>query len=478
MVPFGWMTIIASDLIALRSRRSRTEELFVSLPSPYSVRTAGFLLLIPVAFVAALVVLLAGGGAVVGFLAHDFSGEFAWTEIAAGAFIVAGSVGLGVAVARWLPGAVWGVVAVFATVFLQARFLDTATWPWNSTQSDLRRFLGFLAAPTSAPGFEVRRPVWHLVYLVGLVVLISVVALSRHGWNRRVIAGGLAVALLVAVIAGIAQTRPPSDAEVARMVAVLENPSSAQVCTTDDDVTYCAYQSTPPERIQQWRDRVDAVLAAVPPASVRRRLEVRQRASAIVGTSACAPGPFVEALPREVASALHPDRVWPDDGHVHPALGPDSFWCDGGEPLGSAGDLFVATQTGAWAVGLPPAPHGDDVRCTADGQARSVLALWLGAQATPDGAARLRRTLVDGGDGTHLTFLEWDERPVLGVTYATNDVLTALAILGVPTDEVIPVVRANWATFVDPQTPASAFARLFSFGGAEAPGSAGSAPCP
>ena len=81
MVPLGWMTIVATDLIVLRSRRSRTEELFVSLPAPYSVRTAGFLLLAPLAFVVAMLVLVLGGSAVIALVGHDFAGSFHALEI-------------------------------------------------------------------------------------------------------------------------------------------------------------------------------------------------------------------------------------------------------------------------------------------------------------------------------------------------------------------------------------------------------------
>jgi hypothetical protein len=476
MVPLGWMTIIASNLIALRSRRSGTEELFVSLPTPYSVRTSGFLLLVPGAFVVAGLLLVAAGVTVSTFPdvvgLDSFEGPFAPLEMAAGALIVAGSVGVGVAVARWLPNVGWGIAAVFATVFLQARFLDTNTWPWNSTQSDLRRFLGFLAAPTSAPPeLEVRRPGWHLVYLVGLVVLISVVAVARHGWSRRFVGGGLAVAFAAIAVAAVVQTRPPSSGQVDAMVALLDPPSSEAGCVARGAAAYCAFSSsTSTEDVDQWRARVDAVLAVLPVDPARRQLNVRQRPAAVVGNTNCQPMHFLEALPREIVSRVTPERMWLADGDVHPATSRDNFNCSEDD----AGSLFVAVQTGAWAVDLPPAPHHDDVRCAADGQARSVLALWLGAQATPDGDALLRRTIDEGNDGSHLTFPGWDDRPVLGVTYAVGDALTALDILAKPRDQVIAAVRANWELLTAPSTGASTFAELVGVSahavGGQAPG--------
>ncbi len=185
----------------------------------------------------------------------------------------------------------------------------------------------------------------------------------------------------------------------------------------------------------------------------------------------------VESLPPEVAAVIDPARVWPADGQVHPALGPDQFGCADSGPLGGAHDLFVAIQTGAWAVGLPPAPHGEDVRCTADGQARAVVALWLGANATPGGDDLLGRTLDEGNDGIRLTFPEWDERPVLGVSYTKGDVLTALAILGVPSERVAAVLENNWAMLVDARTPAATFAEFFGLAGSRQAYIEQAAPC-
>ena len=95
--------------------------------------------------------------------------------------------------------------------------------------------------------------------------------------------------------------------------------------------------------------------------------------------------------------------------------------------------LFTAVQAGAWAVGLPPAPHHDDQRCTADGQARAVLALWLAAAATPDGAELLRDLSSEGASSSGaLTFDEWDNPPMWGVIYTASDASLAIAMLEQP----------------------------------------------
>jgi hypothetical protein len=100
------------------------------------------------------------------------------------------------------------------------------------------------------------------------------------------------------------------------------------------------------------------------------------------------------------------------------------------------------------------------VRCTADGQARAVLALWLGAQATPGGDVLLWRTIEEGGDGSYLTFPEWDAPPTWGVKFRLVDARAALDVLVRPRDQVIAVLRANRELLSHPSTPAIVLAEF------------------
>ena len=162
LVPLGWLTIIAVNLVTLRPRRTGTEELFAALPAPQPVRTTAMLSaaigpVIAAAILAAAWVLVVGSR-------EEVRGSPRWAEIAAGVLIVAGSVCVGVAVARWLPNPGFGVLAVVVTIVIQARFLDVTTWPWNRSEGDPLRFLGFLASPTSVTDdfLELRPSGWHL----------------------------------------------------------------------------------------------------------------------------------------------------------------------------------------------------------------------------------------------------------------------------------------------------------------------------
>lgn len=454
LVPLGWFSIVAANLLALRPNRTGTVELFAALPAPQPVRTAGALSAMAAAVTAAallvigwVVVVGARGGAI---------GSPQWAEIGAGILVVAGAVTVGVSVARWLPFAAFGVVAAVAVTVIQARFLDDTTWPWSVPHSHPVRFLGFLAEPTSVgdPALEIRPAAWHLLYLAALIITMCAVALARDGIPRRL--GAVIVAAVgVAAVAGWAQTRPPSDDRVASLVSYLTEPGAHQTCEQRQGVRYCAYPAFR-HLIDEWDARVAGVLALVPPSVAQQPLDVVQRIPTTIGNSDCRPQPFLAGLPARVADQVSPQMLWPADGGVHPDLGNGSFPCSD-RPTS---ELFTAVQAGAWAVGLPPAPHADDQRCTAAGQARAAIALWLAAAATPDGDELLRDLSSEGMSSSGaLTFDEWDNPPMWGVIFTTADTSFAIAMLERPTRPTADALADAWPRWVDPATPATDLAR-------------------
>ena len=448
LVPLGWFTIVATNLLVLRPERSAAAELFAALPAPQPVRTAGALLTMVTATTAAAA--FATGWVAVLHTTDDLVGTPHWGEIAAGVLVVAGAVTVGVAVGRWLPFAAFGIVAAVAVSVIQARFLDDTTWPWNHRHSHPVRFLGFLAdaTPVGDAALEVRPTWWHLVYLAGLIAVMCAVGLARDGF-RRPVGGAMIVALGVVAVAGWVQTRPPSPDQVDAMVSYLTSPAEHQTCEQRGDVRYCAY---PPSQhlIDEWEARVEGVLALVPPSVAGRPIEVVQRIPTTIGNSGCAPQSFFVGLPEAVADRLTPSAVWPDDGHLHPDLGNGSFPCDDR----AINQLFTAVQAGAWAVGLPPAPHHADRRCTADGQARSVLALWLAGAATPEGADLLRDLASEGAaSGGALVFDEWDNPPMWGTTYTASDAAVAVAMVEQRrASEIADLLDDDWSHWTDPST--------------------------
>jgi hypothetical protein len=473
LVPLGWLTIIAVDLVMLRPRRTGTDELFATLPTPQPVRTSAMLsaaigpVIVSIVLAVAWVLVVSSRDAV--------RGSPRWAEIAAGVLIVAGSVCVGVAVARWLPNPGFGVLAAAATMVIQARFLDVTTWPWDRTEGDQLRFLGFLASPTGVVDdfLEVRPAGWHLAYLGGLVVVMAGVALAREGM-RRPVAIVIGAGVLVAATAGWSQIRPLSAAQQDAMVSYLVEPAGHQICDTSAAVRFCSYPNFAGQLVG-WQDRVHKTLAMLPAVALTDRppLEVVQRPAIVVSSDACTPIAFEEGLPPGVAARVSAAALWPADGHVHPPFDEESFPCS----ERATGGFFLAVQTGAWGVGLPPAPHDRNDRCTANGQARAVVALWAGTAGTPGGATTLRDVISDGStDGLMIDFDDWDDPPMWGVDYTVADADLALAMLDLPVDDVRAALAADWLRWTDAGTPSSALATELGLAATGATPTAPSAP--
>ncbi len=448
LVPLCWLTILAAHLSATRPDRAGTSELFATLPAAQPVRTAGQL--VSVITACGVTAVLAVAAVMFASTNDRFTGSPIPAEIAAALCIAAGSVAVGVAVARYLRHPFFGVLAAMAPAFIQVRFFEIDSWPWNLSSSSPYRFLGFLAEPLEVDaGFEIRPIGWHLVYLVALAVVVGCVALARTGVPRP-LAATLALALVVGAVAGWAQTRPPSAARVEQMLAMLQHPEREQACHATGTVTYCAAPAD--TRVDGWRPPVSAVLGLLPTAVSARPMRVAARVPTIAGNSNCAPEPFTDRLVPEVARRIDPALVWARDRDVHPGV--DTLPCSSESTKG----LFLAVQVGAWSVGLPPSPHGRDVRCTADNAARSVVALWLGASAVPDGPRRLASIAKQSAGW--VDFDGWNNPPMWGVAFRTSDARLAVALARRPVGQIRRIVHENWALLSDRATPASTLAEL------------------
>jgi len=323
------------------------------------------------------------------------------------------------------------------------------------------------------PHLDVRRPGWHLLYLVGFIVALGFVALVRHGLSRRVVvAGGVAVALLAG--GGWLQTRPASSSRLAAMADFVQHPVAHQACELRRDIRYCAY--SPYEGwIPLWDRPVRGVLARLPVEVRARGLEVRQRI----------PRRDYGKIPADVRARLSPAGAWPADGAVHPGLG--WFVSVSRLPLPGLGgrkttsdpgaELTLAVQAGSWAVGLPPVVSWSTRPCQAGGQARAVVALWLAGQATP-GSGEALRAAADraqrGGLGPALVRPAFSEdsgplkgfRSEEGVAWQGADVIAAVRLLDRPAADVAAAAAANWAHLTAPATPA---AELLAAAGLPAP---------
>jgi hypothetical protein len=443
----AWGVLLAANLAALRSRRDRTTELLSSLPVSARSRTTGQLLavtaLLPVAVAlpaAWWIQARLGSPATVGTPRP--------AELAVAPLLLLGGGVTGVLVARWLPTALAGPAAVLATIVLQVN--------WGDEQYELRwlHFVAWEPAMALDPWLDIRHAGWHLVYLLGLVGLACVAALARHGLSRPLPAVA-AAAVAVVLVAGWVQTRPPTATQVAGIVDHLHRPEAHQVCEDRDGVHYCAYP-TYRAWIDAWAVPVQGVLARLPAAGRDRELVVRQRVRL----------DNVTDLHPLVLERLDPTRVWPADGAVHPGL----EWYTPGNPAVvlplQRGELALAHQVAAWAVGLPPTPARTGWRCVAAGQARTVLAMWLAGQATPGAGRALLERAAAVGYGSALTELatldgysgpdgiEWFMGEP-GSAGRGADVVAAAQLLDLAPERVAAVAAVRWERLTDPATPAS-----------------------
>ena len=169
----GIGVLLAANLAALRSRRDRTEELYLSLPMTPARRTVAHLLSAGPAAVAIGLVLLgmAVWLSVAGHKIEIDEGRIltAGPDLADGAVYVGVLGALGVVLARWVPNPAAGSVAVVGLIVL----MGAVSSPESSNLDPLAAWV----IPVGGSG-------WHLLYLTGLAVLVGSIAVLKHGMSR------------------------------------------------------------------------------------------------------------------------------------------------------------------------------------------------------------------------------------------------------------------------------------------------------
>jgi hypothetical protein len=220
-------TFIAANLGAQRNRRHGTEELYEAEPLSSRQRTAAHLLSVlwavgvAVAVVGVTLVSLAvSGGFDVGFVDGIRHRTPTIVEMAIGPIVVGLFGVVGIMFARWIPS----VVVPLLALLLAFPYLIVEAWSllegptgwftplWDGVRQAPDRWIDKGGGNGYSPiiDFAIAALAWHNLYLIGLIIIASVVALAKHGWTRRlVLAGavGVGVAVLGAVM-GIAAAPP------------------------------------------------------------------------------------------------------------------------------------------------------------------------------------------------------------------------------------------------------------------------------
>jgi len=480
--PLAAGVLLAAALMASRAHRHRTTDLFDAAPTLPARRTAAALVAVcgPVG-----VALASAAVEVAALVALGGVGELgggAMLELLAGPAMVALAGVAGVALGLWAPIGMAPVVLVAAAAAVLA--LINAGPPLEGLNLVVTLpGLGMLPS-TLLP----RAPGLHLLYVIGLSVVVATVALVRHGRRLGLLLAG-AAGLGVALAGGLAVTRPPASATLEPLVAALREPATAQACTEAEGLTLCAFPSMV-GWTERWAPVVRATLDPLPE-QVAAPDTVRQVASpdsldTVVGRMRAE-----ELLPAHVDLTV-PGRTPPDIGGAVPAA---MRWGRAGD-LGDA-QLMLALATAAEALDLPerwfpqarPAgpgtPEGTVVygRCSQAGQAREVVALWLAGQSSTEARMALRDALdeqsfeaIAVADAQYVVS-ELDRLDMLTANpYAVADISLVLGwsrsgatlaaqLLDLPHDMVTARLRSGWARWTDPTTPADALVDEFALPG-------------
>ena len=446
LVPLAVGTLLAANLAVLRARRSGTEELYAATRLSATFRILAHLsaILLPVGLAMMLVIL---------HLARLISepGEIGRPnpfELATGPALVGLGGIVGVVVARLAPIAVAAPLTVVAVTTAHVRS--------NEADSSLDWFgLLVIERRHPVPIELLGRPAgWHLLYLVGLALLLAAVALLRSQARGRLVMAAVAGLILILVGAG-GQTRPiPADVVARQLQAGRGQPASAQDCQRRGSVTYCAFAGFQ-ARIDQWDSVVRSVLVRVPGHVGAQPLLIRQRVDAALITP--------ESPVRNLETLAHSRSDFYQGAHEGRIVPVGTLW-NHSEALGSS-QLLLGAAVASRIVGLPPVlPSIDSSDPAFPCNARATVALWLAAQASPAAAKQLRQQVWDseaGGSVGQPVSLVWDVEDYDVGQWPWREAQYALMLLDRPASEVQEVLGRDWKVLTAAKTPSDVLAASF-----------------
>jgi hypothetical protein len=437
LAPLAGAALLATNLAVLRPHRDGAVDLYGATRLSLARRTLAHLL-----SVLPLVVL--GGVLIAADLAWLASmpgsvGTPHAAEAATGPALIALGGCLGVLLGRfWRSVAIaplaLAVLAVGSLTLaeLQVGGHDQRPWTWLGT---------LLPAPPfdPPPATLLGRPAtWHLVYLLGITVVLGALAVWRsqaqaRGRRRAQVAAAMVLVAALAATTGAAvvQTRPTSPALAARRLAVVRNPAAELVCQRRGPANYCVFAGFEPQ-IDLWEPTVRAVVAAVPPAAAAR------------------------ALPVTVAHRVGLHRLIDEDVNlgVQEGQGPSGpMVAPVGTAWGRDGPLFelaharLAASVAARLV-APTRGDGEEPQWSPC-NAQAVVALWLGGQASPQAAEGISQAVTD----PFSEILVFSHDPVLDdPQWGVRAGRFALTLLDRPRDQVTQTLWRNWDLVTAPET--------------------------
>lgn len=422
--PLAGMVVLASFRARTRGQRDGVEELFSTCPTTDSARTRGHLL---TGWAPALTA-LAYSALMIGFVVAGSPtpfGEVGVRQVAAllGAGVLClGATALGVALARWLPWTLVPVAAVIAVGFASVELATTG----DRVTEPLRQLSTWLGEPEV--DVRLTAPHWlaHHLWIVGLVAVVTVLALLRDSRRPAVMGTGL-LAVAVAAASAIVATRPIDSDDARRIASVLTDPAQLP-CLDAGGLDVCTFVGD--EELQRaLASAVTPVVAAAPP-GVLDGWSVRQTADT-----------DREALDPQVRALLGPpptdEKVIPIEFTGHPlALQGLRMWA--GLTATGALESWVGNTT----LGLR-------------GQARGVVAIWLATRGAPRNVQLALTSLGTPDRAARDASRPWPDTCAAGpapVRWAATDVAAARRLVELPEAQVQSVVLADWEHLTDRRT--------------------------
>jgi hypothetical protein len=469
LLPVAAALLVVAHLASSRSARHATTELDLAAPSsPGAVTTA---LLLGVSFAALFSLLL-----VVSQLAYLRAvGGVAGPRlvvVATGPAIVLFGGALGVALGRWAPWPATGPLALLGVVAVSLMLLNSGSLDTRTLAYTLSPYLPSDELYSSVSELSHRPAGSHLVYLLGLSGIAWGAALLRTS-RRAVPAALLAIALVVTMVAAMAQTRPPPRAFVrARADFVLE-PERHRTCEAFDRVTYCAYRDYTPW-IEHWRAPVSSVLDAVPLRARRGELALTQLPTSdeLYASGAHRLGRILYRMHRarlHHAGVIHPSLHWGRNG----GAGDFELALALEAAIHATGTERSFRVTEADLEGLPRGLRGEQKvgrlvnDCATFGQGRSIVALWLAARSTSaarrsfEEAVRLIPWALAGHgrnayydvDNYELSGYQYEAMGGHGYTlWGNRETHYAAQLLDRDEAEVGALIARSWPRLTDPDT--------------------------
>ncbi|GGU37167.1 ABC transporter permease [Streptomyces coeruleorubidus] len=411
----GLAVLLSVNLAALRSRRHGTEPHFSVLVLPPWRRTVAHALSVVAAALLTAVCVAAQFGREA--LRPGAIGHGSVAELLVGPLTVLLSGLAGLLMAVLVRSALAGPLTVVFFLFLTLFGTGTSDG-WS------RWLMPVVVEPTAntLPSDLLGRPAaWHALYLAGLALCAGLVAVLAAGGRKPVVMAGVAGAVAMTLVGGVAQTGGDSPELVRARERATVNPGQVQTCVRRDGSTYCVFPEWGP-RVADWAGVVDRVRSLAGGSAREQKVVVRQRIEARYGLSG--------------------------DGALMPLERPHEVTV-GTRWGGNRVPEFSAAVAGVLVA-------GNEKASTSMCDGRMVTVMWLALGWESDPVAALRRVrLEDSVTGSSLVL-----QPTEGMymTDAQTEVLREL--LDRPRGEVTARVKSHWAELTEPKVTAARAARL------------------